>query len=87
MRDLILEEGIRADGRSLTEVRPIASQCGLLPRTHGSVLFTRGETQTIAVTTLGVLSPFWFCAHPGFKILPRKVEIFVPVTSSCCRLI
>lgn len=53
MRDLVLEEGVRADGRGLAEVRPISSRCGLLPRTHGSVLFTRGETQAIAVTTLG----------------------------------
>ena len=56
MRDLILEEGIRADGRGLTEVRPIAARCGMLPRPHGSALFTRGETQAIAVTTLGPLS-------------------------------
>lgn len=55
MRDLILKDGVRADGRSVTEVRPISSRCGLLPRTHGSVLFTRGETQAIAVTTLGML--------------------------------
>lgn len=53
MRDLIIEEGIRADGRGLADVRPITSRCGILPRTHGSVLFTRGETQSIAVTTLG----------------------------------
>ena len=56
MRDLILDEGIRADGRGLTEVRPISARCGMLPRPHGSALFTRGETQAIAVTTLGPLS-------------------------------
>lgn len=53
MRRLLLDEGIRPDGRAVDEVRPISSRCGPLPRTHGSVLFTRGETQTICVTTLG----------------------------------
>lgn len=54
MRMLALEEDRRADGRRCNEVRPISSRAGLLPCTHGSALFTRGETQTIAVTTLGV---------------------------------
>ncbi|CAG9464049.1 unnamed protein product [Pedinophyceae sp. YPF-701] len=53
MRSLVLEEGLRADGRDITAIRPIAARCGLLPRTHGSALFTRGETQSIAVCTLG----------------------------------
>ena len=54
MRRLVLRDGLRADGRGVTDVRPIASRAGLLPRTHGSALFTRGETQALAVTTLGV---------------------------------
>lgn len=53
MRSMILDDGRRADGRGLTDVRAIASRCGLLPRSHGSALFTRGETQALAVTTLG----------------------------------
>ena len=53
MRALVLDEGYRADGRGVDEVRPIWSRAGVLPRTHGSVLFTRGETQALAVTTLG----------------------------------
>ena len=53
MRSLVLKEGYRADGRGVNEVRPIWSRAGVLPRTHGSVLFTRGETQALAVTTLG----------------------------------
>jgi polyribonucleotide nucleotidyltransferase len=53
MRRLILEEGRRADGRSVTEVRPITCEVGVLPRTHGSALFTRGQTQALATTTLG----------------------------------
>ncbi|EFJ41423.1 hypothetical protein VOLCADRAFT_107702 [Volvox carteri f. nagariensis] len=56
MRSLVLEEGIRADGRRVTDIRPIASRAGLLPRTHGSALFTRGETQAICVATLGTAS-------------------------------
>lgn len=53
MRNLVLREGYRADGRGVDQVRPIWSRAGLLPRTHGSALFTRGETQALAVTTLG----------------------------------
>jgi len=51
--DLILESGKRADGRGPTDLRPISCEVGILPRTHGSALFTRGETQAIVVTTLG----------------------------------
>jgi polyribonucleotide nucleotidyltransferase len=53
VRKMILEEGKRIDGRKHNEVRPITCEVGLLPRTHGSSLFTRGETQALAVTTLG----------------------------------
>ncbi|HSH76772.1 MAG TPA: polyribonucleotide nucleotidyltransferase, partial [Longimicrobiales bacterium] len=53
MRRQILEKGERADGRGLDEVRPITSEVGVLPRTHGSALFTRGQTQALAVVTLG----------------------------------
>jgi polyribonucleotide nucleotidyltransferase len=53
MRAMILEEGIRADGRRTDEIRPISIRIGVLPRTHGSALFTRGETQALVVSTLG----------------------------------
>jgi len=53
LRALILERGIRADGRRTDEIRPITIRVGVLPRTHGSTLFTRGETQALVVTTLG----------------------------------
>jgi polyribonucleotide nucleotidyltransferase len=53
VRGDILNHGRRIDGRDLTTVRPIVAEVGLLPRTHGSSLFTRGETQALAVTTLG----------------------------------
>ncbi|MBO2516900.1 MAG: polyribonucleotide nucleotidyltransferase [Clostridiales bacterium] len=56
MRRRILDEGIRADGRKLDEVRPIWCEVGILPRTHGSAIFTRGETQAMTITTLGMVS-------------------------------
>jgi polyribonucleotide nucleotidyltransferase len=56
MRTMILEEGIRADGRRTGEIRPISIRVGVLPRTHGSALFTRGETQALVVSTLGTSS-------------------------------
>ena len=53
MRSSVLETGHRIDGRDLKTVRPIVSQVGILPRAHGSALFTRGETQALVVATLG----------------------------------
>lgn len=53
VRDQIVQEGRRPDGRGLKDIRPISCEVGMLPRTHGSALFTRGETQAIVVTTLG----------------------------------
>ena len=55
MRDLIIHEGIRPDGRKTTEIRPIWCETGFLPRTHGSGLFTRGQTQVLTVATLGAV--------------------------------
>ena len=53
VRGAILKEGRRIDGRDTKTVRPIEAIVGFLPRTHGSALFTRGETQSIVTTTLG----------------------------------
>ncbi|MDP2885645.1 MAG: polyribonucleotide nucleotidyltransferase [Ignavibacteria bacterium] len=53
MRSTILEQGKRLDGRGLTDIRKITCEVGLLPRTHGSALFTRGETQSLTTVTLG----------------------------------
>lgn len=55
MREEILKEHIRVDGRNLSQIRPITCEVGLLPRTHGSGLFTRGETQVITIATLGAV--------------------------------
>lgn len=56
MRNNIINNGIRPDGRGLTDVRPIWCEVGVLPRTHGSAVFTRGETQALTLTTLGPVS-------------------------------
>lgn len=56
VRKGIVEEGIRPDGRQLTEIRPLSSEVGILPRTHGSSLFTRGVTQGMNIVTLAPLS-------------------------------
>ncbi len=53
VRSLILEKGIRPDGRNVTDIRPITCEVGRLPRTHGSGLFTRGQTQVLTIATLG----------------------------------
>ncbi|HED06124.1 MAG TPA: polyribonucleotide nucleotidyltransferase, partial [Ignavibacteria bacterium] len=53
MRNRILQEGLRLDGRNTKQIRPIAIEVGILPRTHGSALFTRGETQSLTTVTLG----------------------------------
>lgn len=53
VRNMILEKKTRADGRGPSDIRPISCETGILPRTHGSALFTRGETQSLAVVTLG----------------------------------
>lgn len=66
IRRLILEENIRPDGREMTEIRPISIEVGLLPRTHGSALFTRGQTQALSVATL---------ASPGMEQFIDTMEV------------
>ncbi len=56
VRDRIINKGIRPDGRAMTEIRPISVEVGLFARTHGSAMFTRGETQALTLTTLGSIS-------------------------------
>ncbi len=62
----ILEKGARPDGRGITEIRPITCAVGILPRTHGTGLFTRGETQALTVTTLGA---------PGDEMVVDTMEV------------
>ena len=54
-RNIVVNEHTRADGRAMDEIRPLSTDIDLLPRTHGSALFTRGQTQSLSVTTLGAL--------------------------------
>jgi len=68
MRKMIIEEGVRADGRKSTEVRPIWCEVGVIPRAHGSAIFTRGQTQALSVCTL---------AGPGMK---QELDGVDPVT-------
>ena len=56
VREMIANRGVRPDGRSLIEIRPIWCEVGLLPRAHGSAVFTRGQTQALTITTLGTIS-------------------------------
>jgi polyribonucleotide nucleotidyltransferase len=65
IRRLIIEEDIRPDGRALTEIRPLGIEVGVLPRPHGSALFTRGQTQALTIATL---------ASPGFEQLIDTME-------------
>lgn len=58
VRQLITKDKIRPDGRQQNEIRPLDSQIDLLPRVHGSAMFTRGETQSLAITTLGALNEY-----------------------------
>ena len=58
IRRLITEEHIRPDGRKIDEIRPLSSEVDLLPRTHGSAMFTRGQTQVLSVTTLGSINEY-----------------------------
>ena len=55
VRDKIINHGVRPDGRTFEEIRPIWCEAGILPRTHGSAVFTRGQTQVLAITTLGAI--------------------------------
>ena len=56
VRRWLLDEGKRVDGRGIDEIRPLAAEVGLIPRVHGSAMFTRGQTQVMTITTLGPLS-------------------------------
>ena len=58
VRRLIAKEKVRPDGRTATQIRPLDSQIDILPRTHGSAMFTRGQTQALSITTLGALGDY-----------------------------
>ena len=68
-RSIVVKEKMRADGRKMNEIRPLSTDIDLLPRTHGSALFTRGETQALSTTTLGALGE-----HQILDGLDRETE-------------
>ena len=74
MRAMILEDKKRLDGRGLEDIRPISTEVSLLPRVHGSALFTRGETQSLTTVTLGT---------PLDELLVAKASTFLRNSSSC----
>jgi len=74
MRGKILEKGQRPDGRGLADIRPIWCEEGLLPRTHGSAVFTRGETQVLTVTTLGSMSDVQILDGLGTEDFKRYIH-------------
>ncbi|HZL33403.1 MAG TPA: polyribonucleotide nucleotidyltransferase, partial [Verrucomicrobiae bacterium] len=74
VRSLVLNDGIRMDGRGLDEIRPITVEVGLLPRAHGSGLFTRGETQALTVATLGPSSDVQRIDTIGPEISKRYIH-------------
>ena len=69
-RGITVNEHMRSDGRAMDEIRPLDAQVDLLPRTHGSALFTRGETQALAITTLGALNEYQ--AFDGISLETQK---------------
>ncbi|MGE5620117.1 MAG: polyribonucleotide nucleotidyltransferase [Sphingomonadaceae bacterium] len=74
VRTAILERGIRPDGRGTTEIRPLSAEVGLLPRTHGSGLFTRGQTQVLSVATLGSVSEEQIIDGIGIDVSKRYMH-------------
>lgn len=71
VRDLIVLEGIRPDGRKLDEIRPLSAEIDTLPRTHGSAMFTRGQTQALSTTTLGAIGEHQILDGLGIEDMKR----------------
>jgi polyribonucleotide nucleotidyltransferase len=71
LRDEVLQRSVRLDGRKFDEIRPIWSEVGVLPRTHGSVVFTRGETQALVTCTLGTADDEQKVEHVGGEFYKR----------------
>lgn len=79
IREDILKEGKRPDGRTADEIRPLAASVGILPRTHGSAIFQRGDTQALTITTLGPLSlEQWFESAEGEESKRYIHHYFMP---------
>jgi polyribonucleotide nucleotidyltransferase len=74
VRSAILQRGVRPDGRTLAQIRALAAEVGLLPRTHGSGLFTRGQTQALSVATLGSVSEEQIIDGIGIDVSKRYMH-------------
>ncbi|HEV2953746.1 MAG TPA: polyribonucleotide nucleotidyltransferase [Candidatus Dormibacteraeota bacterium] len=74
VRQRVVEEGVRADGRGLRDVRKITVEAGILPRTHGSALFTRGQTQALSILTLGSMSQQQKLDGLGLEVAKRYMH-------------
>jgi polyribonucleotide nucleotidyltransferase len=88
VRTAILKDGARIDGRKLDQVRPIEAMVGFLPRTHGSALFTRGETQAICTTTLGTKESeqmMWAASAPRAGARSATASSPGARCTRCCR--
>jgi len=83
MREQILKEGRRGDGRRFDELRQITCEVGLLPRTHGSAVFTRGETQALAVATLGTVQDEQRVLDPLVEEEPKKFMLHYNFPAFC----
>jgi len=83
VRGLILKDGKRLDGRSFDVVRPISAEVGLLPRAHGSALFSRGETQTLTLVTLGTGDDVQ--EFDAYTAVTRRKNSFCTITSQFLR--
>lgn len=76
-RNIVVKEKTRADGRRMDEVRPLSTDIDLLPRCHGSALFTRGQTQSLATVTLGALGEHKFLMDLVLKMLRDLCYIII----------
>eukprot|EP00953_Heterococcus_sp_UTEX-ZZ885_P026978 14527-Heterococcus_DN1.PRE.1 len=84
LRKMVLETGTRSDGRKTDEVRPITIETSVLPRTHGSALFTRGDTQALATVTLGgsALPAFAVTVPTHFKPIHQLTSLYTALNAS-----
>lgn len=79
MKDLVLKQKKRADGRGMDEVRKLSARVGILPRTHGSAIFSRGSTQVLSIATLGPLSLQQWIENPEGEFMKRYIHhYFMP---------
>src|SRR5699024_7330471 len=87
VRRLITDDKVRPDGREPDQIRPLNSQVGLLPRAHGSALFTRGQTQALSVATLGGLGEHQIIDGLGVKITNATCTTTIYRTSLWVKLV